>query len=398
MAASLPAGSTQTALRARTNMSIGRNRYPDSEDYFSETRMSFGDHLEELRLHLWRAIAGFMVGLVLGLVVGERVLYLIRVPVETELEKYWDRYYKNKRVEVMAMLRHHTLEEGQPITMDLRIRKSDWQKLQNKEVKDKQAPLDIIPQLDPILEKLRIKEWANLQHDKDDSWVDVKAEITNPLEVFSAVKELEPIIGRRASLTTLNAQEGLLVWFKVSMVAGFVIASPWIFYQMWSFIAAGLYPHEKRYVNLFLPISIGLFLAGVALCQLYVIPKAVGAFLWFNEWLQLEPDFRLNEWLGFAILMPLVFGLSFQTPLVMLFMERVGFVSVDSLRRKRGIAWFLLALFSAIVLPSFDIPSMLCLWLPLGVLYELGIVLCVVLPKPPAFDPDLSDSDELIEV
>jgi sec-independent protein translocase protein TatC len=379
-------------------MSIGRNRYPDSEDYFSETRMSFGDHLEELRLHLWRAIAGFLVGLVLGLVVGERVLYLIRVPVETELEKYWDRYYKNKRMEVRDMLRHKTLEEGQPITMDLRFRKSDWQKLQNKEVKDKQAPLDIIPQLDPILQKLRINEWANLQHEKDDAWVELTVEITNPIEVFSDAKVLEPIIGRRASLTTLNAQEGLLVWFKVSMVAGFVIASPWIFYQVWSFIAAGLYPHEKRYVNLFLPISIGLFLAGVALCQLYVIPKAVGAFLWFNEWLQLEPDFRLNEWLGFAILMPLVFGLSFQTPLVMLFMERVGFVSVDSLRRKRGIAWFLLALFSAIVLPSFDIPSMLCLWLPLGVLYELGIVLCVVLPKPPAFDPDLSDSDELIEV
>jgi sec-independent protein translocase protein TatC len=58
------------------------------------------------------------------------------------------------------------------------------------------------------------------------------------------------------------------------MVTGFVLASPWIFFQIWSFIAAGLYPHEKRYVNLFLPVSIGLFILGVVVCQFFVIPKA----------------------------------------------------------------------------------------------------------------------------
>ena len=142
--------------------------------------------------------------------------------------------------------------------------------------------------------------------------------------------------------------------------------------QLWSFVAAGLYPHEKRLVNVYLPYSIGLFLVGVFLCEFFVIPKAVGALLWFNEWLGLEPDLRLNEWLGFAILMPVVFGVSFQTPLVMLFTERIGIFDVPTFRSYRRIAWFVMALIAAIILPATDAMSMLLLAGPMCVLYELA--------------------------
>src|SRR5436309_1844268 len=68
-------------------------------------------------------------------------------------------------------------------------------------------------------------------------------------------------------LSSLSVTEVFMVYLKVSMYTGFVIASPWIFYQLWMFVAAGLYPHEKRYIHLYLPVSLGLFLAGVCLCQ-----------------------------------------------------------------------------------------------------------------------------------
>jgi sec-independent protein translocase protein TatC len=388
-----------TRFEGTTVMSIGRTNYPDPDDYFAETRMSFGDHLEELRLHLWRAIGGFMIALVVGFFVGKPLLHFISVPVESELQKYWQRYYLKKNREIKNQLEMQEIAKGQPVRMEVKVRTRDLLKMFGKESAEKKPLLDIIPQLQALFRPLGIEDWVDLQDPAArDSWITVQWELINPVEVFSEGKMLEPIIGRGVALTTLNAQEGLLVWFKVSMVAGFVLASPWIFYQIWSFIAAGLYPHEKRHVNVFLPFSIGLFLAGVLICQFFVIPKAVGALLWFNEWLHFEPDFRLNEWLSFAILMPLVFGLSFQTPLVMLFLERVGILSVDSFRRKRGIAWFLLALFAAIVLPSADYASLLFLWLPLGLLYELGIIMCVLWPRPPAFDLDVSESDELIEV
>src|SRR5205823_3434161 len=86
--------------------------------------------------------------------------------------------------------------------------------------------------------------------------------MTKPEEIFKQNLMVEQIV-RPRELTTLSAQEGFVIYFKVSLVAGLVIASPWVFWQIWSFIAAGLYPHEKRYVHNYLPISVGLFVVGV---------------------------------------------------------------------------------------------------------------------------------------
>jgi sec-independent protein translocase protein TatC len=118
----------------------------------------------------------------------------------------------------------------------------------------------------------------------------------------------------------------------------------------------------------------------------------VEALLWFNEWLGMEPELRLNEWLGFAIIMPLIFGLTFQTPLVMLFMERIGFLRIETMRKQRRIAWFVMAIFAALVTPSPDVLSMLLLWLPMSLLYELGILLCRMQPPRPVLDEGESDS------
>jgi len=185
---------------------------------------------------------------------------------------------------------------------------------------------------------------------------------------------------------------------KVSLMFGFVLSSPWVFYQLWSFVAAGLYPHEKRLVNHYLPISLGLFLVGFAVCEFLALPKAIEALLWFNEWLGFEPDLRLNEWLSFAIIMPLVFGLSFQTPIVMLFMYKIGIADLDTFRSKRRISYFLMAIFSAIITPSTDVPTLLMLWLPMCLLYEVGIWLCKMQPQTLADEMDDSELDEMVGV
>ncbi|HKD78023.1 MAG TPA: twin-arginine translocase subunit TatC, partial [Ktedonobacterales bacterium] len=145
----------------------------------------------------------------------------------------------------------------------------------------------------------------------------------------------------------------------------------------WMFIAAGLYPNEKRLVNVYLPFSLFLFISGVLVCQFLVMPRAIEAMLWFNEWLGMSADMRLNEWLSFAVMMPVVFGASFQTPLVMMFLHKVGILTVQTMREYRKIAWFVMAIFAAVITPSVDALSMIFLWVPMGALYELGILLCV---------------------
>jgi sec-independent protein translocase protein TatC len=213
-----------------------------------------------------------------------------------------------------------------------------------------------------------------------------------------ALSDAERLVGRRPHLSTLSVQEAFLAYFKVCMLCGFVLGSPWIFYQLWLFVAAGLYPHEKRFVHVFLPFSIGLFLIGVTVCQFLVLPKAIEALLWFNQWVGLEPDIRFNEWLGFAILMPLVFGISFQLPLVMLFLERIGVMTVASYLSVWKLAFFIIHVFAAVITPSIDIVSMECLALPMFGLYLLGVLLCKLRPRQPDLDLDVPEPEESVEV
>jgi sec-independent protein translocase protein TatC len=240
---------------------------------------------------------------------------------------------------------------------------------------------------DPNVEKVSPKDLVSL-------WT-AQAE---PVRAVGAMQEAIRRVGDFDTMSTLNVQEAFMVWFKVCLVCGLVLGSPWIFWQIWTFVAAGLYPHEKRYVHVYLPVSLGLFLAGVVLCELFVIPKAIEALLWFNEWLGFKPDLRLNEWLGFAIFMPVIFGLSFQTPLVMLFLAKIGIVDVTSFQNKRRYFWFFMAVFAAVITPSTDALSMLFLWVPMSLLFELGIVLIKMQPRGPDLDADVPDPEEMVEV
>src|SRR5262249_52025080 len=146
-----------------------------------------------------------------------------------------------------------------------------------------------------------LRKWGVQMADRadgadEDDWVDVPFRV-RPLEWSIAMSEAARIVGRPPMLSTMNVMEGFMVYFKVVAMTGLVISSPWVFWQIWSFIAAGLYPHEKKYVHRYLPLSVGLFIAGVIMCQFLIIPNAIRGLLWFNEWLDLEPDLRLNEWL-----------------------------------------------------------------------------------------------------
>jgi sec-independent protein translocase protein TatC len=107
---------------------------------------------------------------------------------------------------------------------------------------------------------------------------------------------------------------------------------------------------------------------------------------------------RLNEWLSFAIWLPLIFGISFQTPLVMYFVERLGIWTIDTYRNKRRIAWFVMAVFCAFATPTPDAVTWSLMWVPMCGLYELGILLCRLSPRQDDLDVDVPDPEEMVEV
>jgi sec-independent protein translocase protein TatC len=379
-------------------MSNGKiSTHVDPEDMFADTRMSFGDHLEELRTHLWRAIKGFIIAMILALCVGKYVVVFITAPVELQLQRFYERASKKKYDELMENSR----KEG----AYTRTKHFKFQVNRNRIREELGLPPLPEPALgstvqafEELLAQLDVVHWIERRDDDlNSARMTLDVAINDPaFDAYLAKKAIQH--GRPSSVSTLNVTEAFMVYFKVSLVTGLIIGSPWIFYQIWMFIAAGLYPHEKKLVNVYLPFSIGLFLAGAAVCQFLVMPKAIEVLLSFNDWMGLEPDMRLNEWLSFAMMMPLIFGISFQTPLVMLFLFKIGIMDVSTFRGYRKIAWFLMAVFAAVITPTPDAMTMLFLWVPMGFLYELGIIMCALQPQTPFEDVETPEAEEMVEV
>jgi sec-independent protein translocase protein TatC len=326
----------------------------DPEDMFKDTRMSFGDHIEDLRAHLMRGLLGFLVALVGSFFVGKYLVEFIGQPVREQLLEY--QKDKIKRIKDEMETDETLKAQNKPRTREIQLRKRGAEKFEPYEIEEK------------------------------------------PLELALDNYEKTILAITRPTLTTLSVQEGFIVYFKVCIVAAIVVASPWLFYQIWSFVAAGLYPHEKRYVNRYLPISVGLFLAGVALCEFAVLPLAIKYLLSFNEWLGLEPELRLSEWLSFAIWMPLIFGVSFQMPLVMLFLNRLGIMTVEQYLKRWRISMFVLFVLAAVLSASPDYFSYLSLAIPLCLLYWLGILMCWLAGEPKPFDIEVPEPENMVEV
>jgi sec-independent protein translocase protein TatC len=373
-----------------------QDNYVDPDDMFADTRMTFGEHIEDLRTHLMRAIKGFILGMLVSIFLAGPILNFIIAPVDRELEAYYRRFYAKREKELAE---EFSMNRGNvPLLVERLMIRWPNREFGPKKVDDEKAVLpELVPAVMDWLKDLGLDDFVNPLIVNAGDWV--QADVLRPDIAKSAknAQELDMLMNKR-TLKTLSIQEPLVVYFKIAIMAGFVLSSPWVFYQVWAFIAAGLYPHEKRLVNVYLPFSLFLFLAGCVVCHFFVIPKAIEALFWFNELIGAQPDLRLNEWLGFAIFMPVVFGVSFQTPLVMLFMYMIGLCSIETYRSKRRISIFLMAVFAAVITPSVDAISMMMMWVPMCLLYELGIWMCVYKGREERDVEEMAESSELVEV
>jgi sec-independent protein translocase protein TatC len=174
-----------------------------------------------------------------------------------------------------------------------------------------------------------------------------------------------------ATMIATNPIAPFMVPIKVTMLAGFMLALPFVLYQLWAFVAPGLYTHEKRLVFPLIVSSTVLFYSGVAFCYYFVFGK-VFAFIqsFAPKSITAAPD--IEAYLSFVLNMFLAFGAAFEVPVVVVILVRMGMVTVEKLREVRG--YFVVAAFvvAAVVTPP-DVVSQLALAIPMCLLYELGI-------------------------
>ena len=209
------------------------------EDLFKDSTMTFGEHLEELRGALIRSLLGLVIGILIGLLVAKYVVRWIQSPLKKALDEHYEilaeedlerRYGKDVPLAVKEQMKNEGL-----VFEEVLIERRELQRINSSldssgaeagsEMVDRNAPL---PMPDADLVKTRI--WRTMN----------------------------------TVVCALSAQESFMIWLKAAMVSGLIIASPYILYQLWVFVAAGLYPHEQRYVHLYLPISLVLFWSGAA--------------------------------------------------------------------------------------------------------------------------------------
>jgi sec-independent protein translocase protein TatC len=179
-----------------------------------------------------------------------------------------------------------------------------------------------------------------------------------------------------AKMIATGVSAPFLVPMKVTLVLALILSLPWVFYQAWAFIAPGLYAHEKRLVLPLVFSSSLLFIAGVAFCYFFVFGRVFHFIANFApSSIAVMPD--IENYLDFVISMCLAFGATFEVPVVVVILVRMGFVSIEKLKSVRPYIIVGAFVISAIVTPP-DAVSQLALAVPMCLLFELGLLMAPV--------------------
>jgi sec-independent protein translocase protein TatC len=364
----------------------------DHETELEHTKMSFGEHLEELRRALFRSIIALLLGFLIGLIFGRQVVDYIQGPLRDSLQRF---YLRQAKAEQLAYL-----EEQRDLGLKV---PDDLEKAAERVVQEGLVPQEYYaspdelaaalgahyPDLAKILEARPQPEAAGGDAAAGEGDAAEGAAEDEDAALLAAFNREDLIHLRlytpiesdlRLRIVELNVQAPFIIYLKAALAVGAVVASPFIFYFIWDFVAAGLYRSERKYVYIYLPLSIGLFLAGAWIAYFEAFPYVLDFLFWYFETMNIDPDMRLSEWITLVLLMPIGFGLSFQLPLAMLLLERVGIFTVESYTGKWKVAVVVIAVLAMVLSPGGDPYSMMFMFFPLTGLYFLGILLCRYMP------------------
>lgn len=201
-------------------------------------------------------------------------------------------------------------------------------------------------------------------------------------EIFDfLMKPLIENLPEGSSLIFTRPTEGFTTYLKVSFFASVLLAVPFILYQAWKFVAPALYKKEKQIIIPFIFFGSLFFLLGAAFCYYVASPPAFKFLLneYSSEYVKAFPT--ISEALSFFMALIFGFGLVFEFPLIIFILARIGVVTSKWLREKRKYAIILSALIAAILTPTTDAISMMLMFVPIVVFYELGILVAWMFGK-----------------
>ena len=200
---------------------------------------------------------------------------------------------------------------------------------------------------------------------------------------------LTPIYDDQFLLQTLGPTEGVVIYFRVALMSGAIIAIPWITWQVWMFIAPGLTGKERRWVLMSIPATTFLFLVGVAFAWFILMPTALNFLQNFQSDI-FRAEWTADQYVAFVTALLFWIGVSFEMPLIFFILARIGLVGPAALRHNWRLAVVGSAVAAAMITPTIDPFNMMLVMGPLLALYVLSIILSSIayrrsgLADPPA--------------
>jgi Tat protein translocase TatC len=175
----------------------------------------------------------------------------------------------------------------------------------------------------------------------------------------------------------------VIATMKLGFLIALFVSSPWIGYQIWAFISAGLYKNERKYVVLFAPISYALFAAGCAFGYLFLVRICLMglARTGMAGGNVLSPQYMFSDYLNLVTTLTIILGAVFQLPLVMVFLSKIGLVAPPTYNKYQRLAILLNLIAAAFIAPP-DVISMCVVAIPMILLYEIGVVAAFIFTKP----------------
>ena len=198
-------------------------------------------------------------------------------------------------------------------------------------------------------------------------------------------KPLLKMMPSGGTLVFTSVAEAFFTYMKVAFIAGIILTSPFVLFQVWAFVAPGLYRDEKRYVIPFVAAGSFFFMLGILFAYFVAIPVGFKFLLGYaTDFIKPMPS--MKEYLSFSIKFLLAFGLVFEFPVVLILLARIGVVDAKTMARHRKYAILLIFIFAAVMTPP-DIISQLLMAIPLMGLYELSILLYKIFGKKKPIPP-----------
>ncbi|MBL7140047.1 MAG: twin-arginine translocase subunit TatC [Planctomycetes bacterium] len=307
-----------------------------------DVEMSFGEHLEELRRRIIYALLGLLVASVFCGIKYQFLLQALARPYKNAYERL-----------IASQLNLKQPDEG-----------------------PKRPPLEI-PDDAPLASVLKAfdERLAGIERRLD--------AIAPPREAGPDTSEDALAYAQRFPAPRVIVGKPLTVYVTAIMlcvICGIILASPWILYQIWAFVGVGLHSHERRFVYLYGPFSFVLFIGGSAMFYFIMLPVALNALMAPAAGIVVDgmpifdPSLFLEDYFKFVALLTLVFGVVFQTPLVVMFIAWTEIIPLKTLFKQQRVVIMILLVLSAMFTPP-DPVTMIMMAIPMILLYQLGLLL-----------------------